>query len=95
MSEREDEELDNIVVLTDDTGKDTEFEWLDTVEMNDNQYIILLPTEDEDAEEVVILRMESTNEEEENFIPVEDEDELNQVYDIFKERNKENFDFVD
>ena len=94
MSEREDEELDNIVVLTDDTGKDTEFEWLDTVDMNDNQYIILLPTEEEDAEEVIILKME-TNEEEENFIPVEDEDELNQVYDIFKERNKENFDFID
>ena len=34
-------------------------------------------------------------EEEKNFIPVEDEDELNQVYDIFKERNKENFDFID
>ena len=94
MSEKENEELDNIVVLTDDTGKDTEFEWLDTVEMNDNQYIILLPTDEEDAEEVVILKMEAS-EEEENFIPVEDEDELNQVYDIFKERNKENFDFVD
>ena len=94
MSEREDEELDNIVVLTDDNGKDTEFEWLDTVEMNDNQYIILLPTDDENAEEVIILKMEA-EEDEENFIAVEDEDELNQVYDIFKERNKENFDFID
>ena len=94
MSEREDEELDNIVVLTDESGKDTEFEWLDTVEMNNSQYIILLPTEEEDAEEVIILKME-ISEEDENFIPVEDEDELNQVYDIFKERNKENFDFID
>ena len=94
MSERENEELENIVVLTDDTGKDTEFEWLDTVEMNDSKYIVLLPTDDEEAEEVVILKMEET-EEEENFIPVEDEDELNKVYDLFKERNKENFDFVD
>ncbi len=93
MSEK-DEELDNIVVLTDDNGKDTEFEWLDTVEMDGNQYIILLPTDDEDAEEVIILKMEVENEEE-NFIAVEDEDELNKVYDIFKERNKENFDFVD
>ncbi|MBQ7668764.1 MAG: DUF1292 domain-containing protein [Clostridia bacterium] len=93
MSEK-DEELDNIVVLTDDTGKDTEFEWLDTVEMDNNQYIVLLPTDDENAEEVIILKMEVENEEE-NFIAVEDEDELNKVYDIFKERNKENFDFVD
>ena len=61
MSEK-DEELDNIVVLTDDTGKDTEFEWLDTVEMDNNQYIVLLPTDDENAEEVIILKMEVENE---------------------------------
>lgn len=90
----ENEELDNIVVLTDDEGKDIEFEWLDTVEMGDNQYIVLLPTDDEEAEEVVILKME-VEDENENFIPVEDEEELNKVYDLFKERNKENFDFVD
>jgi uncharacterized protein YrzB (UPF0473 family) len=90
----ENEELDNIVVLTDDEGKDIEFEWLDTVEMGEEQYIVLLPTDDEEAEEVVILKME-VEDESENFIPVDDEDELNQVYDLFKERNKENFDFID
>ena len=90
----ENEELDNIVVLTDDEGKDIEFEWLDTVEMGEEQYIVLLPIEDEEAEEVVILKMEA-DEENENFIPVEDEEELNKVYELFKERNKENFDFVD
>ena len=56
----ENEELDNIVVLTDDEGKDIEFEWLDTVEMGEEQYIVLLPIEDEEAEEVVILKMEET-----------------------------------
>ena len=90
----ENEELDNIVVLTDDEGQDIEFEWLDTIEMDDSQYIVLLPTEDEDAEEVVILKME-VEDETENFIAVEDEQELNKVYDEFKERNKENFDFID
>ena len=90
----ENEELDNIVVLTDDEGQDIEFEWLDTIEMNDSQYIVLLPIEDEEAEEVVILKME-VEDENENFIPVEDEEELNEVYELFKERNKENFDFVD
>ena len=90
----ENEELENIVVLTDDEGQDIEFEWLDTVEMGEEQYIVLLPVEDEDAEEVVILKME-VEDENENFIPVEDENELNEVYDLFKERNKENFDFVD
>jgi hypothetical protein len=62
--------------------------------MGENQYIVLLPIEDEEAEEVVILKMES-DDEVENFIAVDDEKELNDVYDLFKERNKENFDFVD
>jgi uncharacterized protein YrzB (UPF0473 family) len=94
MSENESEERDNIVILTDENGNDAEFEWLDTIEMKDNQYIVVLPIEDEASEEVVILRLEAEGEEE-NFIPVEDEKELNDVFESFKERNKENFDFVD
>ena len=54
----ENEELDNIVVLTDDEGQDIEFEWLDTIEMGEDQYIVLLPADDEEAEEVVIFKME-------------------------------------
>lgn len=90
----ENEEFDNIVVLTDEDGNDSEFEWLDTIELDDKQYIVVLPTDDEEAEEVVILRIEVDGEEE-NFIAIEDEEELNKVFDLFKERNKENFDFVD
>ena len=93
----ENEELDNLVVLTDENGNDMEFEWLDTIQMEEEQYIVLLPMDDEDAEEVVILKMEATSEdaETENFLPVEDEEELSKVYEVFKERNKENFDFID
>ena len=90
----ENEEFDNIVVLTDEDGNDSEFEWLDTIELDDKQYIVVIPTDDEEAEEVVILRIEVDGEEE-NFITIDDEDELNKVFDLFKERNKENFDFVD
>ena len=90
----ENEELDNIVVLTDDEGQDIEFEWLDTIEMGEDQYIVLLPADDEEAEEVVIFKME-IEEETENFISVDNEEELNKVYEVFKERNKENFDFID
>ena len=56
--------------------------------------VLFEPRSFEEAEEVVILKME-VEDESENFIPVDDEDELNQVYDLFKERNKENFDFID
>ena len=50
MSENEemmnDEELDNVIVLTDEDGNDVEFEWLDTVEMNDNTYVVVLPSDE-------------------------------------------------
>lgn len=95
MSEKEEmqEELDNIIVLTDDEGNDVEFEWLDTVEVNDKTYVVVLPTE-EDSEEVVILKIES-EEEEDTFVGLEDEEEINTVFEVFKEKNKENFDFED
>ena len=95
MSDKEEmqDELDNIIVLTDDEGNDVEFEWLDTIQMNDKTYVVVLPTED-DSEEVVILRMEP-EEEEDTFVGLEDEDEINAVFEEFKEKNKENFDFED
>lgn len=91
--ERQDEELDNVIVLTDDEGNDVEFEWLDTIELNDKTYVVVLPTED-DSDEVVILKIES-EEDEDTFVGLEDEDEINEVFEAFKEKNKENFDFED
>ena len=93
-NEKDFEELDNVVVLTDEDGVDTEFEWLDTVEMDDNQYVVLLPMDEEEAEEVVILRLEKDGEEE-NFVSVDSEEEINKAFELFKERNADDFDFVD
>ena len=101
MDENEnlDEELDNVVILNDEEGNEVKFEFLDLVELNDEEYVILLPmTEDgeEDEGEVVILKVEdSDDDEEESYVSVDDEAILNQVFDIFKERFKDDFDFVD
>jgi len=96
MSEKEEmtnEEFDNVIVLNDDEGNEVEFEWLDTLEVNDKKYVVVLPVE-EDTDEVVILRLES-EEEEDTFIGLDDEAEINEVFEAFKERNKENYDFED
>ena len=96
MNEKEEmtnEEFDNVIVLNDDEGNEVEFEWLDTLEVNDKKYVVVLPAE-EDTDEVVILRLES-NEEEDTFIGLDDEAEINEVFEAFKERNKENYDFED
>ncbi len=93
------EELDNIVVLNDENGEEVSFEFLDVVELDGEEYVILLPIEEEDEEEageVVILKIEDTeNEEEESYVSVEDDEVLNKVFEIFKEKFKDEFNFVD
>lgn len=96
-----DEELDNVIVLNDEDGNEVKFEFLDLVELDDEEYVVLLPIlENEDAEddgEVVILKLEDTDEDsdEESYVGVEDEEILNKVFAIFKEKFKDEFDFVD
>lgn len=88
------EERDGIVVLVDENGQEIEFEHLDTLEMNGDRYVVLLPVEEEgDSDEVVILREEPTDEDEESYVSVDDEQELNRVFEEFKERMKDRFDF--
>lgn len=95
----EGEELDNIVILNDENGNEVKFEFLDLIELDDEEYVVLLPMVEDDEEEgeVVILKVEDTDEdsEEESYISVEDETVLNKVFEIFKEKFKDDFDFVD
>ena len=94
----EGEEVDNIVILNDEEGNQVQFEFLDLIEYNEEEYVILLPVEDEISEEpgeVVILKVESTSEDEESYVSVEDEEVLNNVFEIFKEKFKDEFNFTD
>ncbi len=95
-----DEELDNVIVLNDEDGNEVKFEFLDLVELDDEEYVVLLPIIENEAEEdgeVVILKLEDTDDEseEESYVGVEDEEILNRVFSIFKEKFKDEFDFVD
>ena len=92
----ENEEMDNIIVLNDEEGNEVEFEFLDLIEYEGEEYVVLLPAEEtDDAGEVVILQVEDIDTDEESYISVEDEDTLNKVFDIFKDKFKDEFNFVD
>mgnify|MGYP004474081983 CR=1 FL=1 len=96
----ENEELDNIIRLNDEEGNEVLFEFLDLVELDNEEYVVLLPvTEDGEEEEgeVVILKLEDTDDEteEESYVGVEDEEILNKVFEIFKDKYKDEFNFVD
>ena len=91
------EELDNIIILNDEEGNEVEFEFLDLIEYEGEEYVVLLPVEEaDDAGEVVILKLEDTeSEDEESYVSVDDEEVLNKVFEIFKEKFKDDFNFVD
>ena len=79
------EEEESTLVLTDENGVDQEFEYLDCIEYEGKEYLVLIPAEEE-ANEIVILEIEPVDEENENYLAVEDEEIMNAVYGIFKER---------
>ena len=86
--------------LNDENGNEVKFEFLDLVELDDEEYVVLLPVSEEGEEdegEVVILKLEDTDEDsdEESYVGVEDEEILNKVFAIFKEKYKDEFNFVD
>ena len=89
------DELDNIVVLNDEDGNEARFEFLDLIQYQGLEYVVLLP-EDDDADEVVILQLEESDDPDvESYVSVEDEEILYAVFEIFKEKFKEEFNFTD
>ena len=88
------EEEVSILTLTDENGTDVEFEYLDCIEYQGKEYLVLMPA-DELSTEIVILEVEPVDEENENYLSVQDENVLNAVYGIFKEKYKDVLTFED
>ena len=88
------EEEVSILTMTDENGEEVEFEYLDVVEYEGKEYLILLPMDEETAE-IVILEVEPVDEENENYLAVTDEAVLEAVYAIFKEKFQDVLDFAD
>ena len=86
------EEETSILTLTDENGNDVDFEYLDCLEYEGKEYLVLMPA-DEEANEIVILEVESVDEENENYLAVEDEAVLGAVFGIFKEKYKDELTF--
>ena len=88
-----------LVDLFDDEGNKQTFEHLDTVQVNGADYVILIPykeEEDDEVDEVVILKMEAAEDDEGSIlIPETDLEVLDKAYELFRERNAELFDFED
>ena len=86
------EEETSILTLTDENGQDVDFEYLDCIEYQGTEYLVLMP---EGEDEIVIMEVEPVDEENENYLAVEDEAVLDAVYAIFKEKFKDVLTFED
>ena len=82
------EEMENeapLITLEDEEGNEMEFEFLDIVEYEGEEYIVLIEN-NEDADEVVILKINPIDDETEEYLSIEDEDLLDKLFDIFKKK---------
>lgn len=100
LLDSDDDELNNIIVMNDEDGNECEFEFLDMIEYDGEEYVVLLPVdddEDDDGGEVVILKCDDSHapDGEEGYVSIDDEDVLQAVFEIFKERFADEFDFTD
>lgn len=87
------EEEISILTLTDENGQDVDFEYLDCLEYEDKEYLVLSP--DDESGEIVILEIQPVDEEHENYLAVEDENTLDAVFGIFKEKFRDILEFED
>ena len=88
------EEESCILTLTDEDGQEVDFEYLDSVDYDGKEYLVLMPA-DQAETQIVILEVEPVDEENENYLSVSDEAVLDAVYGIFKERYKDILTFED
>ena len=86
------EEEISILSLTDEDGNEIELELIDSIDHQGKEYLVLLPLEEESSE-TIILEVEPNDDGTESFLSVSDEDVLDAVFAIFKERFADFFTF--
>ena len=85
----ENEYGNDFVTVVDEDGNEIELEHLDTAEIDDNLYMAFIPADvDEDDEDFGLIILKVVSEDgEEAFTTIEDEEELQKAFDLFMERN--------
>lgn len=88
---------DELIILSDENGKDCRFQLLDMVDYNGREFIVLLSEEEavkEDCDvDILEVVTDKANPELENYLPVEDDSILEAVFELFAESNKDILDF--
>ena len=75
-----------IYTLTDEEGKESEFQLIGKEDLDGETYIALIPLEDNDDGCYVILKLAKDENGEEVFISIEDDEEFDKVADFFDDK---------
>jgi len=96
--ENEEDNAPLIVSVIDEDGEEHIFEELDTLEIDDNEYVALLPVYDDDVTdedgELIILKRNYDGDEI-YLEPIENEDEFMKIGRMFEDRLSDMFEFND
>ncbi len=92
--EMNEEEFEDVVVMTDDDGTEYVYDIAARIEKKGNEYVVLVPQDEED-DEVVILRSVIIDDETEEFQPEEDDALTDEIFEEFKEMFADEFNFTD
>ncbi len=92
--ELNEEEYDDVVVMTDEDGNEFLYDIAARIEKDENEYVVLVPQDEED-DEVVILKSVLVDDETEELVAEENEEITDAVFEEFKELFKDEFNFTD
>ena len=94
--ERGMEEMDNVIILEDEEGNPFPVEVLGVVEYEGEEYAVFYPCDDTDQEgEVIILQIAEADDTEEAYVSVDNEETVATVFELFKEKFKDQFNFAE
>ncbi|HCW23666.1 MAG TPA: DUF1292 domain-containing protein [Lachnospiraceae bacterium] len=88
-AEKED---DDFITLTDDDNTEHRYELLDVIDYSNRKFAVLLPDE-EDAEDVIIMEIQDYDSDVNTFLSVDSESTRRAVFELFRTKNSDRFDF--
>ena len=91
LSQINDDDLDPVVTVTDTRGKTEKYEFLDIVNYKNLEYAVLCPLNGDGYVEIFLIGNQNRKE---TYSPVEDEDTLEGVFELFRLKNEDEFDFI-
>lgn len=91
----EEDDENQYITLTDDDGNDIAFEIIDDFEYHSRRYVVLVPYEETEDEVVILEALPTEKEDEFEFVSIEDDTLIYEIFEEFKRRNADNFDFAD